>query len=135
MTSSFSIHGSFSKTDDDQMLAFGWASVSIKSDGEIVVDSHNDTIPPDVLERASYEYALHSRQGHVQHGKKQVARLVEIFASTPTKLKAMGLKEDALPQGIWCGFKVDDPKVWKAIKSGDLPSFSIAGTAKRREVR
>lgn len=114
------------------MLVFGFASVSVTSEGA-VVDSQGDVIEPQTLERAAYDYVLRSRDGGVMHEKMGVARLVESFVVTPEKLKKLGLAEDALPQGWWIGMKVDDPAVWKRVKSGELQSFSIGGKA-RREV-
>jgi hypothetical protein len=42
----------------------------------------------------------------------------------------MGLPEDALPQGIWLGFRVND-ETFAKVKSGDLKMFSIEGSAQR----
>lgn len=116
------------------MLAFGFASVAVKSDGEQVVDSYSDVIDPQDLEKAAYHYVLRSREGGVDHQQMGVARLVESFVITPEKLQKLGLAPDALPQGWWIGMKVDDPAVWKRVKSGELRSFSIAGRARREAV-
>lgn len=121
------------KTDDERMLAFGYASVAVKSDGETVVDSQDDIIEPGTLETAAYDYVMNSRDGAVMHQKRGIARLVESFLVTPEKLQKMGLAADALPQGWWVGFKVDDPAVWKRVKNGELRAFSIGGTARRVE--
>lgn len=122
------------KFDDERMLAFGFASVSVETDGERVVDSQDDIIEPGELERAAYDYVLRSRDGGVMHEQMGVARLVESFVATPEKLERLGLPADSLPQGWWVGFKVDDPEVWKRVKSGELRSFSIGGRCQRREV-
>lgn len=122
------------KLDDDQRLVFGYASVAVKADGETVVDSQDDVISPETLEKAAYDYVLRSRDGGVMHEKMGVATLVESFVVTPEKLKALGLAEDALPQGWWVGYRVDDADVWKRVKSGELSMFSIGGRSKVRPV-
>ena len=38
------------KSDDDKMLAFGWANVSITADGELIEDYQEDIIEPEELE-------------------------------------------------------------------------------------
>ena len=35
------------KSDDDKMLAFGWANVSITADGELIEDYQEDIIEPE----------------------------------------------------------------------------------------
>ena len=44
------------KSDDDRMLAFGWANVSMRADGELVEDWQGDIIEPEELENAAYDY-------------------------------------------------------------------------------
>ena len=44
------------------MLAFGWASVSIRADGELIEDWQGDIIAPCELEEAAYEYVISSSQ-------------------------------------------------------------------------
>ena len=122
------------KLDDDQRLVFGWASVSVKADGSIVVDSQDDILSTATLEKASYDYVARSRVGGLEHERKGVATLVESFMVTKSKLKAMGLAEDALPEGLWIGMRVDDANVWKRVKSGELSMFSIGGKSRRKDV-
>jgi hypothetical protein len=116
---------------EDQRLVFGWANVSASVDGQLVVDSHSDTIAPATLEKAAYEYVLNFRDTGQMHAGGSVGRLVESFMVTPDKLAAMGLAKDALPVGLWVGFKIDDADVWAKVKSGEYPMFSIQGKAKR----
>ena len=44
------------KSDDEKRLAFGWASVSVRVDGEVIRDWQGDIIEPGKLENAAYEY-------------------------------------------------------------------------------
>jgi hypothetical protein len=116
---------------EDQRLVFGWANVALSVDGQPVVDSHNDTIDADTLEKAAYDYVLRFRDAGQMHSGGSVGRLVESFMVTPDKLVAMGLAPDALPVGMWVGFKIDDADVWAKVKSGEYPMFSIQGKAVR----
>jgi hypothetical protein len=118
------------KTLDDQNLVFGYANVAIRKNGETVVDYADDTIAPDDLEQAAYEFVRSYRAANVEHSGPQVGELVECLAITKQKLQAMGLPEDALPQGIWLGFRVND-ETFAKVKSGDLKMFSIEGSAQR----
>lgn len=116
---------------EDERLVFGWANIAASVDGQPVVDSHSDTIPADVLEKAAYDYVLKFRDAGQMHSGGSVGRLVESFMATPQKLEAMGLAKDALPVGLWVGFKIDDADVWAKVKSGEYPMFSIQGKAVR----
>ncbi len=66
------------KSDDDKRLVFGWASVSI-SDGEnLLEDLQGDSIDPEELEAAAYEYVLNFRDAGEEHipELRKKARLV-----------------------------------------------------------
>ena len=39
------------KSDDEKMLAFGWASVSMRVDGELIEDWQKDIVEPEELEK------------------------------------------------------------------------------------
>lgn len=119
------------KSDDDRMLAFGWANVSIRADGEEVIDWQEDSIAPEVLEDAAYNFVELYREGGEMHENKGVAVLVESIVFTKEKLKALGLPEGSLPVGWWIGFHVADPDVWAKVKDGTYSMFSIEGTAER----
>jgi len=122
------------KLDDDNHLVFGWANVSIRKDGDVVVDSYDDIIDPETLEAAAYLFNLDFRETGVMHKGASVGRLVESFFVTPEKLDKMGLPANAMPAGWWVGFHVEDDAVWKSVKDGTYSMFSIQGTAIREEV-
>lgn len=44
------------KSDEDKMLAFGWASVAVRVDGEVIEDYQKDIVEPEVLENAAYQF-------------------------------------------------------------------------------
>jgi hypothetical protein len=147
------------KLDDDQRLAFGFASVAATVDGVPVTDSYGDQIEPQTLEKAAYDYVENSRIGGVMHARycaacgeqtvatagndgncpecgepltvRKIASIVESFVATPDKLAALGLAEDSMPAGWWLGMRVHDDATWAAVKSGKLKAFSIGGRAKR----
>lgn len=142
--------GSFeiAKFDVDKQLVFGWAYVTHDVQGNVVVDKSGEFIDdPDELEEAAYLYVQKSRVGGDSHTRitseigtdgdtaKKVGTMVESMVFTPEKLSKMGLPPGILPTGWWVGFKVEDPEVWKAVKEGKRPAFSIHGSGRREEVK
>jgi hypothetical protein len=121
------------KTMEDKNLVFGYANVAIRKSGEQVKDFQDDVVSPDELEQAAYEFVKSYRAANVEHYGPQIGELVECIAITKEKLVAMGLAEDALPQGVWVGFEVN-PDVFQKVKNHELEMFSIEGTAKREAV-
>lgn len=136
--------GEISKFDTDKRLVFGWCSLS-KVDGSPVVDLQGDYVPIETTEQAAYRYVIHSRKGGDMHSRVakrtgfnlerdeplHTSDLVESFVVTQEKLKALGLSPDALPEGWWVGFKVNDDEQWRKVKSGERPGFSIHGSGAR----
>lgn len=121
------------KANDDQMLAFGWANVAITADGEQIEDYQEDIIEPEELEKAAYEFVQFYREGGEMHERGGCATLIESIVFTEEKIKAMRIPEGSVPIGWWIGFKVTDLEVWKKVKSGEYPMFSIEGEAERVE--
>lgn len=126
----FKIH----KSDDDKMMAFGWANVAITADGEQVTDLQEDIVDPEVLEAAAYEFVELYREGGEMHERGGCAVLIESIMFTKEKMAVMGIAEGILPEAWWIGFKVIDPDVWDKVKSGEYQMFSIEGEALREEV-
>lgn len=122
------------KSDDDKHLAFGWANVAIRADGEEIEDWQEDIIEPEELENAAYQYVLLYREGGEMHERGGAAVLVESVVFTEEKMQAMGIPAGTLPIGWWIGFKVTDEDVWEKVKDGTYPMFSIEGEAERVEV-
>lgn len=121
------------KSDDEKMLAFGWASVSMRVDGELIEDCQQDIVEPEDLERAAYEFVLLYREGGEMHERGGSAMLVESVVFTKEKMRAMGIPAGVLPIGWWIGFKVTDKAVWEKVKDGTYQMFSIEGEAQRVE--
>lgn len=121
------------KSDDDKMLAFGWANVSMRVDGELIEDWQGDIIEPEELEAAAYEYVRLYGDGGEMHERGGVAVLIESVVFTEEKMQVMGIPAGTLPVGWWIGFKVTDKDVWEKVKNGTYPMFSIEGEAERVE--
>ena len=122
------------KSDDEKMLAFGWASVSMRIDGELIEDWQRDIVEPEELESAAYEYVRLYREGGEMHERGGAAVLIESVVFTGEKMRAMGIPEGTLPIGWWIGFKVLDKDVWEKVKNGSYLMFSIEGEAERVSV-
>lgn len=119
------------KSDDDKHLAFGWASVSLRANGEVVEDCVQDVIDPEDLELAAYAFVELYREGGEMHERGGCAVLVESVIFTPEKMAAMGIPAGTIPVGWWIGFHVTDDDVWAKVKDGTYPMFSIEGEAVR----
>lgn len=122
------------KSDEEKMLAFGWASVSMRVNGELITDWQGDMIEPKELEDAAYEYVRLYREGGEMHERGGVAVLIESVVFSEEKMQAMGIPAGSLPVGWWIGFKVLDQEVWKKVKDGTYQMFSIEGEAERVEI-
>ena len=124
------------KTDEDQRLVFGWASVAITVSGETLEDRQHDMIDPEDLEEAAYEYVLNFRDTGEEHlpGYRKKGKLVESCVFTPEKQRAMGIPAGTLPVAWWIGFKIEDDDTWQRVKNGTYRMFSIEGKAEREPV-
>ena len=131
------------KVDLEQRLVFGIFSVSTVGD-ELLVDSQDDVIPTETLEKAAYDFVLNARMAGRQHVEMQVGRLVESVVLTKEKQEAINaaLKAENIEGSInieaeiwWGGFFIEDDAVWKGIKKGDFPGFSIGGEADREPLK
>lgn len=121
------------KSDNEKMLAFGWANVSVRTDGEVIEDYQEDIIEPEELENAAYNFVELYREGGEMHERGGAAVLIESVVFTEEKMKAIGIPEGVLPIGWWIGFKVLDEDVWEKVKDGTYSMFSIEGEAERVE--
>ena len=135
----WSVEARIVKVDAAQRLAFGFFSV-VEKNGARVVDSEDDRIAPDELEKAAYGHVLNARIASDSHDRIGVGKLVESVVFTKEKTDAMVacLKDAGVDATIdipavawWGGYYVEDDAVWKAVQDGDYVSFSIGGTAQR----
>lgn len=132
MEKSFNI----AKTDEDQRLVFGWASVAYNADGEQLVDHQGDMIEPEDMEEAAYKFVLKFRDTGEEHipTMRKKGKLVESVVFTKEKQRAMGIPDGILPIGWWVGFHIDDDAAWQKIKSGKYKMFSVEGKGVRTPI-
>lgn len=117
------------KADPDQRRVWGWASISQLGE-QVVIDKQGDIIPIAELEKAAYDFVLHSRSHGDMHSKFDVGRSIESMVFTPEKEAAGIVAKDANGKSIfgwWIGLQVDDENVWKDYRAGKRPEFSIGG--------
>lgn len=119
------------KSDDDRRLVFGWANVTVRANGEQIIDWQQDAIDTAILEKAAYEYVAEFGTAGEMHRRGGVGRVIESIIFTREKADALGIPPDVLPEGWWIGFRITDDEVWEKIKSGEYNMFSIEGRAVR----
>jgi len=124
------VEGQILKSDEEQRLVYGWASV-ITEKGEPVVDRQGDVIKPDTLVKAVNNFMEHVRVGKQMHDGDQVGVVVHSWPCTNEINKSVGLEADR--EGWLVAFKVYDDEVWAKVKSGELAAFSIGGRAVKGE--
>lgn len=122
------------KFDDAEQIVFGWANVSVRKDGTLVIDSEEDTIELADLEAAAYDFVLNAAATGDMHEGGVTGQLVESMVFTPEKLEAMNLPEGSVPAGWWVGFHVDDREVFDKVRKRERSMFSIQGTAIRERI-
>ena len=124
------------KTDEDKRLVFGWASIAVTANGEVVTDLQKDIIEPEELEEAVYNYVLEFRDTGEEHipNMRKKGKMVESVVFTKEKMRAMGIPEGIVPEGWWIGFKIEDEEAWRKVKDGTYRMFSIEGAAIREAV-
>ena len=129
-------HFKLAKSDEEERLVFGWASVAQRTDGETVVDWQDDIVDISELEQAAYDFVQFYREGSEMHerGGFDIAVVVESMVFTPDKLAMLNIPEGTLPYGWWVGFRVTDDDVWEKVKDGTYKMFSIEGHAIREKV-
>ena len=74
------------KSDDEKMLAFGWASVSMRVGGKLIEDWQKDIVEPQELEQAAYQYVRFYREGGEMHERGGAAVLIESVVFTEEKI-------------------------------------------------
>lgn len=125
------IEGKILKTDDEQRMVYGWASV-VTEDGEAVVDRQGDVIEAATLVKAVNEFMEHVRVGKAMHTGEQVGTVVHSLPITKEIGDALGIQSNR--EGWVVAYKVFDDTVWNMVKSGELAAFSIGGRAMKEEI-
>ena len=125
------IEGKILKTDDEQRMVYGWASV-VTEKGEAVIDRQGDVIEAGTLVKAVNEFMEHVRVGKAMHVGDQVGVVVHSLPITKEIGDALGIQSDR--EGWVVAYKVFDDTVWNMVKSGELAAFSIGGRAIKEEI-
>ena len=140
------------KADSRHNLIFGWANVAVTKAGLSVIDSHDESIAPEELEFASYDFVMKERaSGEDHNGQAPDAICVCSIVMTDEILKSMmadvaqdgtvTLPDDetfeavrkTIHNGWYVGFYVPDDEAFERVMDGDRPMFSIEGRAMRDE--
>ncbi len=127
----FRLEYKVTKVDEEQRVVFGWFSI-VEEDGQAVIDKHGDIIPVEDIEKAVYDFVENSRMAGEMHVNMGVGHLVESVFFSADKQMALGINLGKI--GWWGGFRVTDDEVWKKVKQGYYPSFSIGGSAQPEEI-
>lgn len=122
------------KTVDEKRRAYGWLSVSLDANGDLVEDCHKSVIFPEDLEEAMVGFMLEHRRGDDMHSVEGVAKVFEAMTFTAEKWAALGGRPEGAPVcGTWIGVEfehgAEGDTAWAAVKRGDRPMFSLGGTA------
>ena len=124
------IEGQILKTDDEQRIVYGWASV-VTENGVPVVDRQGDVIEPDTLVKAVNEFMEHVRVGKTMHSGDQTGMVIHSLPVTKEICESLGIQCNR--EGWIVAYKVYDDAVWAMVKSGELAAFSIGGRAVKEE--
>ena len=116
------------KTDDDQRMVYGWASV-VSETGTPVIDTQGDVIEPDELVKATTEFMADARLAKAMHQGDGIGEVLHSFPLTAELAKSLGL--ETAREGWIVGVKVRDDAVWAKVKDGTLKAFSIGGVGQR----
>lgn len=112
------------KSSTPQRLIWGWGSVTTIG-GEPVVDRQGDIIPTETMQKAVHAF-MGSRLADTMHSEDDAHEIVDSLVVTKDLAAAMGWETDR--EGWFIGMRVS-PEVWPRVESGELLSFSIAGSA------
>lgn len=124
-----------SKIDEDKRLVYGWAYITHDPSGQVNIDKSGDFVDDvEEIEKAAYDFVLHSRNADADHTNVKGGTLVESIVFTPEKIAKMGLPEGVMPLGWWVGFKIEDDATWDRVKKGELKAFSVHGKGVRQKV-
>lgn len=99
------------------------------------VDSHRDVMDAEDIRKTAHKYLQNSRVVGAQHQKSIPGHPVESYIA-PQDLTFEGgpYGKQVVRKGSWVvGLKIDDPKEWKKVVSGEYTGVSIGGFGQRRD--
>lgn len=121
----------FIKVDEEQRIAWGWASVSTVK-GELVVDTDEDTISPEEMVKMANAFMLDVRTAKAMHKGNEIGEVIHSLPLTDELAKAFGIESDT--EGWIIGMKIHSDEIWEQVKTGELEAFSIGGLAMTEEI-
>jgi len=123
------------KADDAAQQVFGWANISLRKDGQLVTDLHQDQIPPEDLEQSAYQFVVDQGMSGTDHdGQEPNGVLIESMFFSLEKQQALGIPAGTLPVGWWLGFHFPDRGIYESVTRGERTMFSVEGTAYYEEI-
>jgi len=121
----------FQKADATGGFVRGWASV-ISIDGKSVEDTQGDIIEIGELRKAAHDFVTNARVAKVMHRGAKAGEVVESVLIDDEFAKALGVQDGR--RGWWIGMRIDDDRIRKQVRDGELRAFSIGGRGQRVKV-
>jgi hypothetical protein len=121
--------GKLAKNEEKRQV-FGFAYLCKDAAGKQVVDHSGDVVDPVSLQKAAYAGFSKLFAGMMHKGRAS-ASLITLAWSDPEVRKAQGSTDPGLQEGLWIGIQVESDELWKDIKGGKFPAFSIGGKGVR----
>ena len=112
------------KLDDDEQMAYGWASVATV-DGVMVLDRQDDEIAVPDLREMAHDFIGKRVVGELHQRTADIGEVRESIVFDKRLQDALGI--DLGREGWFIGVHVRDRATWDRVKSGELGAFSIAG--------
>jgi len=128
---SFTLTADILKSDEDQRLVYGWASIILEN-GEPVTDSQGDIISESDLIKAAHNYISQYREAKEMHSGGQIGEVVESLVFTKDVQDALGISLGKI--GWFIGVKINDQDLFNKFKTGEYSMFSIGGRGHRIEI-
>ena len=119
------------KFDEEQRIAYGWASVCTKN-GALVEDAQGDLIEPAEMVRATTEFMEDVRLAKAMHDGEGIGQVVHSLPLTADLAKSLGIQTET--EGWIVGVKIADDDTWAKVKDGTYGAFSIGGAGVREDV-
>jgi methyl-accepting chemotaxis protein len=111
--------------DGEKMLVYG-VVYEPSTDEELRLDSHNDYMTAEEIERAAHRFMLKAQKIDTQHDFEAGAgKVVESYIA-PTDFEIGGQQ---VVKGSWILVTKATPEIWESIKKGEYTGYSLAGTA------
>ena len=122
-----------SEERDGEQIATGYAYIARDADGTPVTDHSGDVVDIPSMKRAVQAAMKRGLKVRTNHEADAAAEFTGSMWVDHDVLKAIGATPgDTTPADGWLiQIRVDDPALWKRIKSGEMRAFSIGGKGRR----